>query len=79
MPLLTQIAHLNWFPEDDELLAYLLPDIVVCYLPDRDLIVFRVVDYRTNYSTCFMPDVDIIKELTESRGRFRVLLFFPRR
>ena len=57
LPLLTQIAQQDWFPSED--LAYLLPNAVICGAFYEDRIVFRVVDYRTNYTTSFSADVDI--------------------
>ena len=54
IPLLTQITHIDWFPFEEEA-AHLSPDTLifrVFHLP-VDKIVFRVVDYRTNCSTCF--------------------------
>jgi hypothetical protein len=53
-PLLTQIAHLDWSSED-EYPVHLLPDTLIY----REGIVFRVVNYRTNYSTCFSADVNV--------------------
>ena len=55
--MLTQIAHLDWNPSE-EVPADLLPETVICRVQHDDRIVFRVVDYRTNYSTCFSVDVD---------------------
>ena len=57
IPLLTQIAHLDWSSSQEDL-AHLLPDTVICRVFHEDRIVFRVVDYRTNYSTCFSADVN---------------------
>ena len=58
IPLLSQIAHLDWFlPTEDP--AHLLPDIMIFRVVHRVGIFFRVVDYRTNYSTCFRASVDV--------------------
>ena len=48
-PLLTEIAHIA----SEEQPAHLLPDTVVCRDIHDDRIVFRIVNYRTNYSTRF--------------------------
>ena len=58
IPQLTQIAHLDWFSEE-EVPGHLLPDTLICHVFRKDRIVFRVVDYRTDYSTCFSMDVDV--------------------
>ena len=72
MPLLTQIARLNWFLDEP---AHLLPDTLICRtLHHEDMIVFRIVDYRTNHSTCFSVDV-----VWEKIGLLKVFLFFPKR
>ena len=54
IPLLTQIAHINWFPFKEEA-AHLSPDTLIFRVfPQRtDRIIFKVVDYRTKCSTCF--------------------------
>ena len=57
MPLLTQIAHLYWI-QSEEFASHSLRDILICHFFQEDRIVFRVVDYRTNYLTCFSVDVD---------------------
>ena len=57
-PLLTEIAHIDWDPSDKEHLAHLLPETVVYRVIHDDRIVFRIVNYRTNYSTCFSADVE---------------------
>ena len=55
-PLLTEIARLDWgFSTDHP--PHLLPDTLICRAFYGDRIIFRVVDYRTNYSTCFTADV----------------------
>ena len=54
---MTQIAHLDWSPGDEEP-AHLLPDILICRVFYEGRIVFRVVDYRTKYTTCFSADVN---------------------
>ena len=56
-PLLTQIAHVDWFTEEDP--AHLLPDTLIFRVFHEDRIVFRVVDYRTKYSTRFSVDVSV--------------------
>ena len=71
IPLLTQIAHLDWIPSE-ELPAHLLPDILICRVTHDDRIVFKVVDYRTNYSTSFTADVDAKK----NGRRVKVFFFF---
>jgi len=64
IPLLTQIARLDWFPSE-EYPVHLLPDTLICIAFHENnpfhenRVVFRVVDYRTNYSTCFLADVDV--------------------
>ena len=57
IPLLTQIARLDRYPS--EYPEHLLPDTLICRVVHQERIVFRVVDYRTNYSTCFSADVDV--------------------
>ena len=56
-PLLTEIAHIDW-DSSEEHPAHLLPDTLVCDVIHDDRIVFRIVNYRTNYSTCFSADVE---------------------
>jgi hypothetical protein len=53
-PLLTEIALID----SEEEPAHLLPDTVVCRDIHDDRIVFRIVNYRTNYSTRFSADVE---------------------
>jgi hypothetical protein len=55
---LTEIAHIDWLSYE-EVIAHLLPDTLICHIFREDMIVFRVVDYRTNYSTCFSVDVNV--------------------
>ena len=61
IPLLTKIAHLDWFSSMEDLGGFhLLPDTLIraCHISRKNRILFRVVDYRTNYSTCFSVNVD---------------------
>jgi len=60
IPQLTQIAHLDWFPPEEDP-VHLLSDTLICRVFYEDRIVFRVVDYRTNFSTTFSVDVDVKK------------------
>ncbi|KAF8805718.1 hypothetical protein BYT27DRAFT_7142220 [Phlegmacium glaucopus] len=57
-PQLTQIAHVN-FDASVDLTAYLLPDRVIWCGFCEDRLVFRVWDFRGNYSTSFSADVDM--------------------
>ena len=64
IPLLTKIADFDRFssgefPEDP---THLLPDTLICRMQHRDKIVFRVLDYRMNCSTCFSADVNVREE-----------------
>ena len=59
-PHLTQIAHLDFNPDEDPP-AYLLPGTVIWHTSYHDRIVSRVWDYRLNHSTCFSVDVDVEK------------------
>jgi hypothetical protein len=54
-PLLTQIARLECIDPP----AHLLTDTLVYFHEDR--MVFRVWDYRSNYSTCFSTDIDVTR------------------
>ena len=65
--MLTQIAHFDWYHHKP---AHLLPDTLICRVDYDDLIVFRVVDYRTNYSTCFSADVSA--EIIDNKHDFEV-------
>jgi len=56
-PPLTEIAHIDWDASQEQP-VYLLPDTVVCRKIHDDRIVFRIVNYRRNYSTRFSPDVE---------------------
>ncbi|KAF8802153.1 hypothetical protein BYT27DRAFT_6771427 [Phlegmacium glaucopus] len=56
-PQLTQIAHLD-FDSSKDPPAYLLPDRVIWSAFYEDMIVFRVWDFRENYSISFSADVD---------------------
>ena len=67
--MLTQIAHLDCFSPKEHP-AHLLPDTLICRVFFEDRIVFRVVDYRTNYSTCFSADVNV--ENIDSEGGVEV-------
>ena len=53
--MLTKIAHVDWFPSENP--THLLPDTLIGVVFNTDRIVFRVVNYRTNYSICFSADV----------------------
>ena len=57
IPLLTEIARVDLFSEEQAI--HLLPDTVICRRDVDDRIVFRVVNYRTNHSTCFSTDYDV--------------------
>ena len=74
MPLLTQIAHLDQASTGECPTHYLLPDTLICHVALKDRIVFRVVDYRTNYSTRFSVDIDT--EKFESEDEVAVKVFF---
>ena len=56
IPLLTEIGHIVLFSEAREKVAHVLPDTVIFRHDVDDRIVFRIVDYRTNYSTSFSTD-----------------------
>jgi hypothetical protein len=71
IPVLTRIAHLDWMYS--EVPDHLLPDTLIRHIRYHDRIVFRVVDYRTNYSTCFSVDVDVERY---GFGFVKVFLFF---
>ena len=68
IPLLTQIAHLKWNPFE-EVLVHFLPDTLICRIRD-DKTVFKVVNFRTNYSTCFTADVDTKKSCYSAKVFF---------
>ena len=76
MPLLTQIARLDWFGAEP---VHLLPDILIFRNFHRDRIVFRVVDYRTNCSTCFSADVNVKVGIIVNKSDVKVFFFFSRR
>ena len=59
IPLLTEIAHLDLI-SSEECSGHILPNILITFLVHDDSVDFRVVDYRTNYSTCFSADIDRI-------------------
>ena len=73
LPLITQIAHLDWFSLEESP-KHLLPDSLIYQSFHEDMIVFRVVNYRTNYSACFSVHVDAIDIELE----VEVFLFFSR-
>ena len=75
IPLLTQIAHPKWFPYKEHP-VHLLPDTLISRVFHKDRIVFRVVDYRTNRSTCFSADVNV--KTIDDKHDVEVYLFFPR-
>ena len=72
MPLLNQIAHLDWVSSEEDP-AHLLPDILICRIFQTDKIVFRVVNYRTNHSTSFSANVDVTR--VGSTGKHDVEVF----
>ena len=74
IPLLTEIGHVDLFSEEGEKAAHLLPDTVICRRVVHDRIVFRVVNYRTNYSTCFSTNDDV-----DEIDYVKVFFFLPRR
>jgi hypothetical protein len=55
---LTQIAHLDWI-SSEESPDHFLPNTLIRSVRYDDRIVFRVLDYRTDYSTSFSADVDV--------------------
>ena len=57
-PLLIQIAHLDWDICKDNP-AHLLSDTLIFRDFLDDMIVFRIWDYRANYSTCFSVSADL--------------------
>ena len=59
-PQLTQIAHLDWFSFEEDS-PNLLPDTLIYHAFHEHRIVFRIVNYRTNYSTSFPADIDAKK------------------
>jgi hypothetical protein len=62
-PLLTQIAHLDC--NDIDAPVHLLTETLICRDFHDDRMVFRVWDYRANYSICFAADIDINKVILE--------------
>ena len=58
IPLLTPIAHFDLL-HPREIPAHLLPDTLICRIIHNDRIDFKVVDYRTNYSTRFSAEVNV--------------------
>ena len=50
-----------------------MPDTLIRRVFHEDRIVFGVVDYRTNHSTCFSAHVDVINVNDD----VEVFLFFP--
>ena len=57
IPHLTQVAHLDFNPTKVPS-ARLLPDTVIWYGSYEYRVVFRVWDYRMNYSISFSVDVE---------------------
>ena len=76
MPLLTQIARIAWFEDEP---AHLLPDTLICRDFHTDRIGFRVMNYRTNYSTCFSADVDVNIDIIINKPDVKVTFFLSRR
>ena len=74
LPLLTQIAHLEW-TIGKENPAHLLSDKLIFrdFLDDR--IVFRFWDYRANYSTCFSVSADLEKPLGTFATKTAIIVF----
>ena len=70
IPLLTEIAKLDWFSSEEDPI-HLLPDILIFRVFHVDRIVFRVVNYRTSYSTWFSADVDV-----KINSKYDVEVFF---
>ena len=56
-PLLTQIAHLDC----NKIPVQLLTDSLIFWDFRDDTAIFRVWDYRANYSTCFAADINLRK------------------
>ena len=73
-PLLNQIARFDWSPSEEYPL-HLLPDTLISRLYYENRMVFRVVDYRTNYSTFISPDIDILRLVLPSRYKIEVFFF----
>ena len=76
IPLITQIAHINWHYHRERV-AHFLPDILVFRASIKNRIDFRVVDYRTNYSTSFSATLFSSEKLQPLRSK--VLFFLQRR
>ena len=57
--LVTQIAYLDFSPSRVPPLAFLLPVTAIWWKACGDRFIFRVWDYRLNYSTSFSVDVDV--------------------
>ena len=78
IPLITQIAHINWHYHRERV-AFFLPDILVFRVSIKNRIDFRVVDYRTNCSTSFSATFfssELDGELESFN--FKVFFFFQR-
>ena len=58
-PLLTQIARFSSKGQP----MHLFPDTVICRDFHDNRTVFSVVDFRTNYSTCFAADVTLMYDV----------------
>ena len=54
IPLITQTAR---FTDSKEYPTHLLPNILICEKSHASGMIFKVVDYRTNYSTRFIANV----------------------
>jgi len=63
IPLLTQIADLDWFPSEDP--VHFLPETLIFRVFYQDRIVFRVVDYRKNCSASFSAEVNVKKVVSK--------------
>lgn len=73
VPLLTEISKFDWFSHEEKF--HLLPDTLILRVFHEDRIGFSVVDYRTNYSTCFSVDVDLTKIVVAIRDGDGVFMF----
>ena len=78
-PLLTEIGQFHWDSYEDKF--YLLPDTLIRRVFNEDAtergMVFSIVNYRTNYSTCFSADIDMTKFNfgIDNENNFEVYLF----
>jgi len=73
-PLLTQIAHLDWDYSNEP--AHCLPDTLIFREISEDRIVFKVLDYRVNYSTRFQVNVDF-RRLETFATKTAIIVFCP--